>query len=330
MIHGSFTICSYFLLRIRDFLNSFSSHNHPSRSEPNVFCSSTPLAAPWSSVRQKAGIHRTVARITSCGSYLWEFQGSMRGTTPEGVQLVVKGEFVVEEVKVWCLCSHPRADFLLVNVCGQHPPGDQSHGAHCWRTLPSAFLLSYCPEPRVLTHLSSTSILWARRGVSSASVTWEVSLCWDDPSPHGSCFVDCLRRLEEFCAVSSAVFMAVAFPAGACWSLASLANGLEGLEDTMRIRVSPQQRWLRGPSARWTYCCAWSRGVLTPAYVWEELMRSSAQIKAVQNSPHELVFMANENTMPEKDKMEQKANRNKRFKKKNWGKGKNNKSKNWI
>ena len=131
---------------------------------------------------------------------------------------------------------------------------------------------------------------------------------WDDPSPHDSCFVDCLRRLEEFCPVSSAVFMAVAFPAGTCWSPASLANGLEGLEETMRIRVSPQHRRLRGPSAWRTHCCAWSRGVLTPAYIWEELMRSLVQIKAVQNSPHELVFMANQNTMPEKDKMEQKAN----------------------
>ena len=55
-------------------------------------------------------------------------------------------------------------------------------------TLPSASLLSHGPEPRVLTHLSSTSILRTRRGVSSASVTLEISLCWDDPSLHDSCF----------------------------------------------------------------------------------------------------------------------------------------------
>ena len=137
-----------------------------------------------------------VDRMTSYSSSLRKFWGSLRGTTPEGVQFVVKGEFAAE-AKARCLCSHPRAGFLLLSLCAQHPPGDQSHRALYWWTLPSASLLSYCPEPRVLTHLSSTSILWSQ-GVSSTSVTSNISLCWDDPSLH-DCFVAQSAEAGEFC-----------------------------------------------------------------------------------------------------------------------------------
>ena len=153
-------------------------HIPSTRMECNVFCSEPAPTASWVSTLGKAGIHCTVDRLTSYGSSLEEFWGSMRGTTPEGVQLFVKNEFVAE-AKVWCLCSNPRAGFLLVSLCGQHPRGDQSHRAHYWWTLPSASLLSYCPEPWVLAHLSSASILrtWvkvsASLNVEVAAVSWE-------------------------------------------------------------------------------------------------------------------------------------------------------------
>ena len=57
-----------------------------------------------------------VDRMTSYSSSLRKFWGSLRGTTPEGVQFVVKGEFAAE-AKARCLCSHPRAGFLLLSLC---------------------------------------------------------------------------------------------------------------------------------------------------------------------------------------------------------------------
>ena len=128
------------------------------------------------------------------------------------------------------------------------------HSTHYWWTLPSASLLSYCPEPRVLTHLSSTSILWTRQGVSSASVTSNISLCWDDPSLHDSCFVAQSAEAGEFCRDQWSLWLSLSHPGRAGqlhWSPVSLTDSLEGLGETMWIWVSPQQRRLRGPLAWW-------------------------------------------------------------------------------
>lgn len=97
----------------------------------------------------------------------------------------------------------------------------------------------------------------------------------------------------------------------------------------MGIWVSPQQRRLRGPSARWTHCCAWSRGVPNVSLC---LGRADEKLGPNQNSlkftPWASRSLCRIKTRCQRRiKWQQKANGKKLDLKEKLGKGKNNKVK---
>lgn len=71
-----------------------------------------------------------------------------------------------------------------------------------WWNLPSLSFLSCCHAPKVPKYLSSARIL-PNKAVFSASVTSNVSLCWDNLSLHDSHCVRSLLKLGKFCCLSN-------------------------------------------------------------------------------------------------------------------------------
>lgn len=122
--------------------------------------------------------------------------------------------------------------------------------------METAFSLFAVPLPWARRYkLSSTRVLLTRWRVSSASISSNISLGWDDPSLHDSCFAG--HCLEAGVVLSSLINHLHGW-CFSCQDVLATFTVADGLEETMQIWVSPGQRRLRGPAARWTHCCAQS------------------------------------------------------------------------